>query len=378
MANASLFFATNRNHNGANRWAPDSYGTKVSSDGEENLRFGKLNLTVDVKKVNGFLGREVDGFVGDGIGLSGYLTSLTKNANIIAYKDETGVLKRKIEAKDNSSTKMFLDIKEKMMKTMDVVIYIHGFNVSWDEAVGGALALQFMLNRQRKEGEKEVMVVLFTWPSNGSAWAYASYMSDRTDAQRSGAAMGRAVLKLRDFLRNLHQHVQEGEEVLCGQEIHLLCHSMGNFVMQNMLARMAEWDEGAVMPKIFKHIFMCAPDVDDNVLETGYPLGRLHEIASHITLYFNDGDMAMYISDYTKGHPERLGKTGNAHPYLVHNKIHQVDCSKVVSGLVEHSYYLWGVVNDDIRDSVLDVKMDDNRRQRTRSGAHNEWVFKEK
>jgi hypothetical protein len=47
--------------------------------------------------------------------------------------------------------------------------------------------------------------------------------------------------------------------------------------------------------------------------------------------------------------------------------VHQVDCTPIVTGLVEHSYYQDGRVNQDIRLSVASVPFDSALRQRTRS-----------
>ena len=47
MSNTSLFFATNRGHQGSDRWKPKNYGKTFSKDGMQNLRFGELTLTVD-------------------------------------------------------------------------------------------------------------------------------------------------------------------------------------------------------------------------------------------------------------------------------------------------------------------------------------------
>ena len=44
MATLTLYYATNRNYEGEDRWHPDSYGTKFSDDGMENLRFGFVSV----------------------------------------------------------------------------------------------------------------------------------------------------------------------------------------------------------------------------------------------------------------------------------------------------------------------------------------------
>ena len=96
-------------------------------------------------------------------------------------------------------------------------------------------------------------------------------------------------------------------------------------------------------------------------------MGNLHELARSVSVYHNRGDLAMYVSDYTKGNPERLGTAGAARPAALHNKVEQVNCTPVVKGFVEHSYYLDGWVNQDIRLSIAGLAPDDSRRRRQRS-----------
>jgi esterase/lipase superfamily enzyme len=127
------------------------------------------------------------------------------------------------------------------------------------------------------------------------------------------------------------------------------------------------------MPRIFENIFLCASDVDDDCLEDGKKMGDVHQLANHIAVYYNKGDIAMYISDFTKGNPQRLGNTGAARPQLIHNKIHQISCSKVVTGFTEHSYYQWATVNDDIAMTINNVDFDDKSRERKRLANSREW-----
>lgn len=371
----TLFFATNRKHEGNNQWNPKGYGKEFSSEGHENLRFGELELKVDEDKVEKYLTKSFKGNrVGDGEGLSDYLSKQAKSADISAYKDETP--SRKLEMEENSSTRFFLNLKEHMMESSDVVVYIHGYSVKWEDAVGGAMALEYMLNAQATNDDKKVMVVLFSWPSDGSKMPYAAYKSDRSDARDTGKAVGRALLKLKDFLGTLHKEASKDREKLCNRELHLLCHSMGNYVLQNALInKLLGYTRGSVLPRMFKNIFLCAPDVADDALEPNNPMGRLHEMATTVTVYYNHGDTAMYISKYTKHLSERLGHIGNAHPALVHNKVHQVDCSPIVHGIVEHSYYLWATVNKDIRQSIDGLSFEAPERNRSRNAQNREWTM---
>ncbi len=143
---------------------------------------------------------------------------------------------------------------------------------------------------------------------------------------------------------------------------------MGNYLLQHTIERIDQYTPGDALPRLFEQIFLCAPDVDDDALERPDKLGRVQELARTVSLYHNRGDMAMMVSDYTKGNPERLGTAGAAHPALLHNKIQQIDCAPVVTGLVEHSYYLSGFPNADIRLSIDGLPQDDRRRRRVRDG----------
>ncbi|MBN8511100.1 MAG: alpha/beta hydrolase, partial [Burkholderiales bacterium] len=248
-------------------------------------------------------------------------------------------------------------------------------------------------------------VVLFTWPSNGQALPFASYKSDRGDAAGSAGAVGRALLKLRDFLheagrdaRSADRRVQRLREQLraqgmreseveravaqfestelCGRNLHLLAHSMGNYVLQHALQRLWEFSPGSTLPRIFDRVFLCAADVDDDVLEPGQPMERLHQLANAVAVYHNPNDNALRVSDYTKANPDRLGQRGAARPQLLHQKALQVDCGGLVAGLTQHSYYTNGRIARDIRLALQGFAPDAPARALTRlAAAPNMWRF---
>lgn len=368
MTTLKLFYATNRRHIGLDRWRPEGYDQKFSTDSSGNLRFGELTVEADEATVSKHLSKDVGRIgVGDGEKLSGYLAKCARNAAISAYPDPVQVDKSADIPKEQMGAKgMFSDVQSLMKQTSDVLIHIHGFNVDWHDAVGSALALQAMLrNQPGRDREQDVVFVLFTWPSDGKALPWVSYKSDRREAEASGEAIARAMMILLDYLRRLR-----GKDA-CQQDIHLLCHSMGNFVLQSALPWIDKVALGRNLSRIFGHVFLCAPDIDDDVLEEGRPLGRLHEMASNVTVYYNRGDAALHVSDYTKGNPERLGSTGPARPGQLHQKIHQVDCSPIVGGVTEHSYYQCGRVNADIRMSIDGVASDDSTGTRPRARVAN-------
>jgi len=384
----TLYYVTNRNHLGEDRFKPEGYGIHPSADGIENLRFGEVTVDAEAEKIKKYFNSKTGSGNGDGVMLANYLTARAKeNPSIAAYPEsipDTRLTESKQTGTKLGSHEMRNKVLETMRKGHDVLIYVHGFNVSWWDAVGSAFALQAMLNRRgiQGEGKGDVLVILYTWPSDGSALPFVAYRSDRTEAIGSGFALGRGILKLRDFLADATRTtVKPGEEgkirkELCNQNLNLLCHSMGNYVLQNAIQRMIERSEGNRLAKIFDHVFMCSPDVDDDVLESGKPLGKLHEICRNVNVYFNRGDLALRGSDYTKGNPDRLGTNGAANPLPVHQKIYQIDCSgDIVQGVLEHNYYLKGRINGDIRMS-LDNSPQDGRSSRNPGRFPNTYLMK--
>lgn len=364
-----LYFATNRAHEGADRWHPDRYGRAFSSDGMENLRFGWLSVDVADKDVERCLQQDTGFGTGAGTALADLLTKAAAKARIEAYlekldadRSDTAQPKAKFGSKA-----MFSDLQRDMLKRCDVLVFVHGFNVSWEAAVGSALALQVMQNRDGVgDPKQQTAVVLFSWPSDGMALPFVSYKSDRSEAKGSGYAFARGLLKLRDHLAALADRANGGA---CPQDLHLLCHSMGNYVLQNALERMREFTPGSALPRLFDHVFLCSPDVDDSVLEPGQPMGDLHQLARTVSVYHNSGDVALHVSDYTKGNPDRLGSAGAARAAMLPDKVEQIDCSAIVGGLIEHSYYLDGRVADDILRSIDGFPQDDPARRRVRKGG---------
>ena len=369
MLTLTLYYATNRNHLG-DRWSPDSYGQDFSADRANNLRFGQVSVELSANKVKEHLNSTVDNRSGDGESLASYIEKKLRKKHLITAFEEPDNL-ADVTTSQLPSVKVFQALKKQMETKQDLVIFIHGFNVDWFEAVASALALELMLNRHsfNNEDQKDTCVFLFSWPSDGAMMKNKAYLSDRNDARDSSIAVARGFLKLRDFLMTLRPVHPDPSINECGQQLHLLCHSMGNYVLQHALVSLDKLNNQKRFPQLFHHIFMCAPDVDDNSFEQDRPMVNLHRLAKQVTVYYNNGDLAMYISDYTKGNTDRLGHNGTARPLQLHNKVSQVNCSKIVGGITEHSYYLWATVNEDIRQSIDGVPYEDSTRNRQSKSA---------
>lgn len=416
----TVYYATNRAHEGEQRFQPLRYGSRFSSDGMENLRFGRVTFTADSARVQQLLDQDRPRTgPGDGEALQDYFAECVRQTQRIdAYEESipnADVSETAQAAVKLGSKAMFADLQTDMANGRDMLVLIHGYNVSWEEAVGTAAAFEATLNRPDPAllgaadaavaATQPCRVVLFTWPSNGQALPFVSYKSDRGDASASAGAIGRGLLKVRDFLHELGREVRTADAQVkrlraeltaqgvrpseidravaqlettqvCGRNIHLLAHSMGNFVLQHALNRLWEFTPGSALPRLFDRVFLCAADVDDDVLEPGKPMEQVHQVANVVAIYHNPNDSALRVSDYTKGNPERLGQRGAARPQALHHKMMQVDCSALVAGLTQHSYFTNGRVARDIRMALQGLPPDDPARGLNRlPGAPNMWRF---
>ena len=304
---AKVYFGTNRKPN--RKSSPDDFGRGFSEDGLANLRFGMVEVS----------GEKLD-----------------KYGELYLAPERLAVdRERKLKGGPGSvlgSLNVFNRVRDKMIAhTRDTVIFVHGYNVSFKNAL--TCAAQLKQNFSTAEGGAGANVVLFSWPSDGSMMPYIAYGNDRQDAAASGPAFARGLLKLADFLRG------STPDEACDQRLHLVAHSMGNYVLRHTLQEFIKQSAGRPV-RLFDQIFMMAADEDNDAFEHDYKLKPLPRLAKRVNVYFNNQDRAMAVSDKTKGNPERLGDDGPRVPRSIPGKISLIDVTPVVSGLVEHSYYL--------------------------------------
>jgi len=289
MTTTTIYFATNRK---PNKPKPTDFGKGFSRTGLGDMRFGQASVT------NG----KID----------------SKSIKVLPDDPEQG------------SEALFGELR-KSMKTeqKDTLIFIHGFNVTFKEAVASAAKMGDCYARLSGNNYRPNIFV-FSWPSDGMM---TSYRNDRSDAEATGYAFSRGLMKLAEFLH-------EGKpNKVCNQKIHLIAHSMGNYVLRYALQQAAKIANGKSLSRIFDEIILTAADEDSDAFEFDYKLARLPDLGQRITVYFNSGDLALVVSDFTKGNSDRLGHDGPNKPHEVSAKVVLVDASSVVWGVSEHSYH---------------------------------------
>ncbi|MDX2085199.1 MAG: alpha/beta hydrolase [Candidatus Melainabacteria bacterium] len=321
----SIYFATNRQRVSVGQAGRFRFGERFSEDGPEDLVFGKIPNDMSPE-------------------------ALTTECiyDTLARKEA-----------------LFQEIKQAMQyENHDTIIYVHGFRNNFADAVEGARKLQKALLpvEGSKNAAKGYHVVLFSWPADrlGAMESQKNYTNDRLDARLSGPALGRATQFMIDFLVQVMEHSRQsfratGRGDLCGQKLHLICHSMGNYVLTHALQKLLnDVKTPQSIPSVFEEVVLVAADEDSEALEQDDRLKHLDRLARRVTVYYNPNDKALRVSHLTKGNPERLGAGGPRNMQRVSGKVVAVNVDArvdwredmlldldMISTCPEHGYHLY-------------------------------------
>ncbi|HVR67913.1 MAG TPA: alpha/beta fold hydrolase [Verrucomicrobiae bacterium] len=190
-----------------------------------------------------------------------------------------------------------------------VFIFVHGFNVSFAEAVRRTAQIAYDLDWQGT-------AVLYSWPSAADT---NSYDSDRENAVA-------AVQDLAAFIETVA--VYSG-----AAQVHVIAHSMGNEPLLAALALNTASTSATGVP-LLDQVVLAAPDVAAD--EFSQLVVRAAPAAKHFTLYVSKGDTALQaaalLSDVA-----RAGDSSDG--VLILPGVDTIDATAAESDIVGHSYY---------------------------------------
>lgn len=192
-------------------------------------------------------------------------------------------------------------------KRKEAFVFVHGYNVSFDEAAKRTAQIAFDL-------PFDGAPILYSWPSNGKT---LSYSGDEANIQWTQP--------------HLQQFLTEIAEKSGAETIHLIAHSMGNRALTRAFAELSEEQEAALSEK-FKRVILTAPDIDADVFKDQIAPAMIKSKA-HITLYTASNDVALGASKAVHGN-HRAGKR-----LLIMEGIETIDATAANSGLLKHSYF---------------------------------------
>ncbi len=214
------------------------------------------------------------------------------------------ILLQNVESLNQSAFMTRLGADTLAAKSSEVLIFVHGFNVTFEEAA--LRAAQF-----KEDSSFEGIVVLYSWPSQGFI---RDYLADEDRSSASGDSMA-------ELLRQLENGPW--------QKVHFLAHSMGSRVMLSGLADNPR-------PKLpLSQLVFAAADVSVDVFNQKFPklqaAGRLPT-----TSYVSAKDHALWLSSFLHGGP-RVGKIDNI-PYCI-DHLDSIDATTVSNGILGHGYW---------------------------------------
>ena len=160
----------------------------------------------------------------------------------------------------------------------DVLVYVHGFNTSYDEA-------RFRLAQVVTDGRFGGVPILFTWPASGSLF---DYEAAKESASSSRDALAQTLMEL-------------GDTPDIGR-IHILAHSMGTWLTMEALRQDAIAGKPDLNGKL-GDVMLAAPDIDVNVFRS--QIAKLDP--SHISVLVSVNDKALTLSRRLAGDRPRVG-----------------------------------------------------------------------
>jgi len=191
--------------------------------------------------------------------------------------------------------------------TREVFVFIHGFNVSFENAARRTGQIAYDLQFQGAP-------IFYSWPSNGRT---ADYTRDEADIAWSAPHLER-------FLNLLGS--QSGAE-----RIHIIAHSMGNRAACEALKGISR---NPIPGLEFRHLILAAPDIDaDTFAELA---AALKAISRRVTLYVSENDKALKASKLVHGN-SRAGLAGEE--IVVVPGVDTIDVTALDTDFLGHSYF---------------------------------------
>ena len=187
----------------------------------------------------------------------------------------------------------------------EAFLFIHGYNVSFDDAVRRTAQLF-------RDLQFDGVPILFSWPGQNAWWRYMA-AEDAVDV---------SARQLEEFLRATFANKRLNA-------VNIVAHSMGNRVLMTALDRLSHRRDDLQ----FNNIVMAAPDI--NIADFQELSGRLKAFAQHRTIYSSSRDMALFVSKQFHSYP----RLGEAPPLSLAEGIDTVDASNIHQDLLGHSYF---------------------------------------
>ncbi|GGG47186.1 alpha/beta hydrolase [Chelatococcus composti] len=200
----------------------------------------------------------------------------------------------------------------------DVLIYVHGYNQSFEQAAIDAAELSRAIGFSGA-------TVGFSWPSKEGLLDYGY---DRESALWSRDAF-------QDLLEALVRNAMIGR-------VHIVAHSMGTLLTLETLRQLWAVSGSPDVAARFGAIVLASPDIDVDLFATS--VRRIGPLAKHITVISSVNDRALAVSSRLAGGVSRVGAADRA--VLEPLGVRIADASEYGWGIIRHDLFL---SNKDVR-----------------------------
>lgn len=167
-----------------------------------------------------------------------------------------------------------------------VVIFVHGFNNTYSDAV-------FRFAQIIHDSGTDAAPILFTWPSRGNVFDYL-YDKESTNFSRRA---------LEDLILQSAKSPDVGE-------VTILAHSMGSWLTAEALRGVAMRNK--TIPAKVKNVILASPDIDIDVFRR--QMIEMGQQRPHFTIFSSTKDKALQVSRWLSGGVNRVGGF-DASPY---------------------------------------------------------------
>lgn len=191
----------------------------------------------------------------------------------------------------------------------DVLLYVHGYNETFESAATSAATLSDAIGFQGK-------TALFAWPSGGRL---LNYIGDRESATWSRDGFEAA-------LRAIGSNPSIGR-------VHIVAHSMGTLLTLESLRQIAPNDP--LRQKLGAIVF-ASPDIDIDVFESN--VTKLGPLASRMTMIIDPGDLALAASARLAGGITRAGAADRARLEALGMRV--ADAGGIGWSVIRHDLFL--------------------------------------
>lgn len=227
---------------------------------------------------------------------------------------------------------------------LDVVFFVHGYNVDPEEALSRQDLLQAELNKRKYR----CLVVGFDWPTAGQA---AAYLYDRSNAGKVALQLVDAGIAQFVAFSRPDSPVKRPD---CPVNVSVIAHSMGGYVVREAFRssdRARNPNIGSDW-KVAQMVFVAA-DVSSSCFEKDHPdMLSVFDHCGRLTNYYSGYDEALAASNFKNmDTSSRVGRVGMPPDTPANDKAVDVDCGplyasapnrklvKLKGAMLSHSWY---------------------------------------